>query len=408
MKADGTEFDIEVSVSTYELLGETYTVATIRDITERKRAEEALRESEERFRTAFEEGAVAMALTALDSTLLEVNSSFCRMLGFRESELVGRSFTEITHPDDRTANLVGTRRLARGEIPSFRMQKRYLRKDGSVLWADMSTASVRGAGGRPLYCVTHIQDVTERKQAERERLDYQRRLRSLASELSLAEERERRRIATGLHDHACQTLVLSKMKLQRLQTSLPSGGVDAITDVCNTLDKTIESVREMTFDLSSPALYRFGLEAALKELLTDKLKAEHGIRTVFRDDHAPKPLTEDVRIVLFQSVRELLINVIKHARAHEVILDISRLEDSIRITVADDGVGFDVGNVLAAPSRSRGFGLFNIKERLDFLGGTLDIDSRPGRGSRFTLVVPLEMQGHMAKEAHDDDQDPAG
>jgi signal transduction histidine kinase len=138
------------------------------------------------------------------------------------------------------------------------------------------------------------------------------------------------------------------------------------------------------------------------------LKPEHGIRYVFRDDSTPKPLAEDVRIVLFQSVRELVTNAIKHARAQEVALDIVRFRDSIRITVADDGVGFNATSVLAAPSRSRGFGLFNIQEWLDFVGGTLDVDSRAGRGSRFTLVAPLEMQGPIAKEAHDDDQNLVG
>ncbi len=142
----------------------------------RRISEEALRESEERFRTAFEEGSVAMALTALDSTLLKVNSRFCRMLGFSESELVGRSFTEITHPDDRAANLVGTRQLARGEISSFHMEKRYLRKDGTILWGDMNTASVQDANGRPLYCVTHVQDITERKRAEEALRESRRRL----------------------------------------------------------------------------------------------------------------------------------------------------------------------------------------------------------------------------------------
>jgi PAS domain S-box-containing protein len=152
---------------------------TVQDITERKRAEDALRESEERFRTAFEEGAVAMALTALDSTLLKVNSSFCRMLGFSASELVGRSFAEITHPDDRAVNFVGTRRLACGEIACFHMEERYIRKDGTVVWGDMSTASVRDAQGRPLYCVTHIQDITDRKQAEEALRQSERRYRKL-------------------------------------------------------------------------------------------------------------------------------------------------------------------------------------------------------------------------------------
>ncbi len=169
---------------------------TLEGFLNRTISEEALRESEERFRTAFEEGSVAMALTALDSTLLKVNSRFCRMLGFSESELVGRSYLEITHPDDRAANLVGTRQLACGEISSFHMEKRYVRKDGAVLWADMNTAAVQDAEGRPLYCVTHVQDITERKQAEealresRRRLERAQEIAHLGSwELDLASHR---------------------------------------------------------------------------------------------------------------------------------------------------------------------------------------------------------------------------
>lgn len=144
------------------------------------------------------------------------------------------------------------------------------------------------------------------------------------------------------------------------------------------------------YDLSTPTLYKFGLAAALNELLEEKLQAQHGLHCTFSDDGAEKPLSEDVRILLFQSVRELLINVIKHARAHNVTVDVARQNDSIRITVADDGEGFDADDVLADPSAHRGFGLFNIKERLHLIGGSLAIESQPGQGSRFTLVARLD------------------
>lgn len=225
----------------------------------------------------------------------------------------------------------------------------------------------------------------------------QQRLRSLASELSLAEERERRRIAAGLHDYACQNLVLSKMKLQ----GLPVTETDEIEDVCDTIDKTIESVRGLIFDLSSPTLYKFGLEAAIKELLEERVKAQHNIDCTFRDDGAAKPLAEDVRVVLFQSVRELLFNIIKHAQARAVTVDIGRLDDSIRITVTDDGIGFDMEEALAGPSRRHGFGLFHIRERLDFIGGRLDMESQPGYGSRFTLLAPLETGTRAPAEVPD-------
>jgi len=242
-------------------------------------------------------------------------------------------------------------------------------------------------------------EIAERIRAEEALLAHQRRLRSLASELSLAEERERRRIATGLHDHACQTLVLSKMKLQELRAPLAPAQEDEIARICSTLDGTIGNVRELIFDLSSPTLYKFGLEAALQELLEDKMQTEHGIHCTFCDDGAAKPLAEDVRVLLFQSVRELLINIVKHAHAREVTLGVGRCDDSICITITDDGIGFDVEDVLSAPSRSRGFGLFNIRERLEYIGGGLEIHAQPGQGSRFTLMAHLETNGRRRAEA---------
>ncbi len=149
------------SIAFYEALAQNIGLALQRTV-----AEESLRESEERFRTAFEMGAIAMCLTSLETKLLKVNSAFCRMLGFSEAELVGLSFTQITHPEDVAANLAGLQRIISGEIPSFRMEKRYICKDGRLIWADMSTAAVRDAQGRPSYIVTHIQDITERKRAE--------------------------------------------------------------------------------------------------------------------------------------------------------------------------------------------------------------------------------------------------
>jgi signal transduction histidine kinase len=249
-----------------------------------------------------------------------------------------------------------------------------------------------------------IQDITERKEAEERLLAYQGKLKSLASELSLAEERERRRIAAGLHDDACQTLVLSKMKLQELRDPLSAGSVDEIARICETLDGTLESVRELVFDLSSPTLYKFGLEAALEELLHDKIKPEPGIRYRFHDDNAPKPLAEDVRVLLYQSVRELLVNTVKHAQARAVSLDIARCGESVRITFTDDGVGFDVEDVLSAAPRRHGFGLFNIRERLDYIGGSLNIESQAGQGSRFTLTALLKTETDSAVETQGADR----
>ena len=130
-------------------------------------AQQALAESEERFRASFDRGAIPMAMTALDGTLMRVNPAFCLLTGFSEPELDGVPFAKLTHPDDLPANLAGIARVCSGEEPSFRFEKRYIRKDGAIVWADMSAASVCDARGRPLSLVTNDMDITERKNAER-------------------------------------------------------------------------------------------------------------------------------------------------------------------------------------------------------------------------------------------------
>ena len=174
------------------------------DITERRRAEAAVRESERLFRTAFENGAIGMALTAPDGRLLKVNSLFCRMLGFAEAELVGRSFAAITHPEDLEASLGGRQQLCQGEVSAFRLEKRYLRKDGTLIWGDMATAAVCDAPGQPRYFVTHIQDITERKLA-------QEKLRR--AEVRLAQAVRLARL--GIFEHEHQTDVLECSPLLR-------------------------------------------------------------------------------------------------------------------------------------------------------------------------------------------------
>ena len=382
----------------------------LRDITERKRAEEALRESEERFRTAFEEGAVAMALTALDSTLLKVNSSFCRMLGFSESELVGRSFTEITHPDDVAANLVGTRQLASGEISSFRMEKRYIRKDGAVVWADMNTASVRDAQGRPLYCVTHVQDITERKQAEEalrrlnERLEQQvaqrtedlrhtvDRLQQLTLELSQAEDRERKRIADILHDDVQQTLAAAKFHLNLLSSEPRSAAEsqEIVEQVKQMLKDAIEKSRSLSHELS-PALYQVDLTEILN-WLARHMQQKHGL-TVHVEAHGPvDSSSEPLKALLYKVAQELLFNVVKHAEVNEARIRVRRLGRYIYLSVVDRGRGFDPQRLEGAA----GFGLLGIRERVQLLGGQMKIKSTRGVGSRILIAVPDEELSQVA------------
>lgn len=365
-----------------------------------------LRESEMRFRELVELLPQTVFETDAEGRFTFANRLACESFGYGHEELPNLHLADVFAPGDRQRVMENSRKHLRGEWLGDR-EYTVLRKNGTTFPVLLYEAAII-RDGVPMGLRGVVVDITERKNVEHERLDYEAKLRSLASELALAEERERRRIAADLHDHACQSLALSKMKLQALLKGIAPVHAEALQSICAILGETLESVRELTFDLSSPTLYKIGLEAALEELLRDKLRGEHNIMYHFSDDGKHKPLSQDVLVLLFQCVRELLINAIKHAQAHEVILDIRRDNDLIAIVVSDDGIGFDVNEVRLSPPERRSVGLFNVRERLDHVGGRLDMDSCPGQGSRFTLVAPLKANMHVAKESDHGTEDPAG
>jgi signal transduction histidine kinase len=214
---------------------------------------------------------------------------------------------------------------------------------------------------------------------------HQARLQVMASELMMVEERERRRIAMVLHDAVVQTLALSKLKVDALRRATSDGIRERLTEIYGLIDESIGRTRTLTADLSPPVLYELGLPAAV-QWLGDRLRAEHDIS--FELD-APKEwttLNDETRVVLFHAVRELLINVAKHAGATKCRVRITRDERAVTIQVEDNGVGFT-----PRPSTNYGtggLGLFNIRQRLQHLGGAFTLDARPGEGTTVVLVAP--------------------
>ncbi|MGA7578394.1 MAG: CHASE3 domain-containing protein [Desulfobaccales bacterium] len=235
-------------------------------------------------------------------------------------------------------------------------------------------------------------EISGRKKAESRVAAYQDNLRSLASQLSLVEERERRRLAVYLHDRIGHNLALTNIRLGELQKMAPGRfpglPVAELERIGRLLEQTISDTQSLTFQISSPILYELGLEAAL-ESLTEQIQQEHGISARFVSDGQPTPLDEDVRILLYQAVNELLVNVVKHAEAQNLKVSIRREGGKLLIEVADDGVGFLVPEPEGRDRKGSGFGLFSIRERLRAFGGLLKVQSSPGAGTRVTLMVPL-------------------
>jgi len=185
LRADGTEFPAELTVTRLRGEGPPRFAAHLRDISEVRRSEEALRESEERFRRAFEDSVVGMALQAADGRYLRVNRALCQMLGYSEQELLGMTWREVTHPDDLPEDADHERRMLAGETDWYQLEKRYFHRDGkSVVWTLIGVAAVRARDGSFAYQVVQVQDISERKRAEE-------KLRELAKRLTILREIDR-------------------------------------------------------------------------------------------------------------------------------------------------------------------------------------------------------------------------
>ena len=227
---------------------------------------------------------------------------------------------------------------------------------------------------------------------------YQQRLRELVKELGRAATHERMRLAGELHDNLVQLLAVCKMKASTIEVSAPPGSsmaADALA-VKQFLSEAIDYARTLMSDLRPDTLNEHDLTAAVQWVA--KRMQRHGLVVRVEDDGDPKPLEEDLLVLLFDSVRELLFNVVKHAGTGEATVSLRRSNGEVHVTVSDEGAGFDRRRQLS-PSKAGGFGLFSIAERLNLLGGRAEVESARGRGTSVRLVAPLASQrgAHVAR-----------
>jgi len=390
LRKDGTKVDTEFNNRCIKVSGTAYMHTVARDITERKKAEEALRESEEKLRTLVERANDGIVILQ-DELLKYVNPRTAEITGYTVEEMTNTPFDRYVAPDELPKLSEAYERRIAGEESASIYETVVRRKDGRDVHIEVNAGLVTYEG-KPAD-LAFARDITGRKRAEERLLDYQTKLKSLASELSLTEERERRRIATELHDRISQSLVISKMNLESLR-KIPQGQEfdRTLDEICNSLGQTIVDTRTLTFDLSSPILYELGFEAAVAEWLAEQIQDKYGIESEFEDDGQPKPLDDNIRLLLFRNVRELLINVVKHARAKKIKVSICKVGNEICVSVEDDGVGFDPDQAVSMAAETSGFGLFSIRQRLEQSGGSFEIKSELGRGCKVTMTAPLNKE----------------
>ncbi|NOT30124.1 MAG: PAS domain-containing protein [Planctomycetes bacterium] len=364
---------------------------------ERKHLDERHRAQEERFRQVTESIREVFYLTEWDDgaavkKVLYVSPAYEAVWGRSCQSLYDdpRSWSHDIHPEDRERMVKAF--LGGATRGTYDVEYRLLRADESVRWIHDRAFPIRDEHDHVYRIAGISEDVTRYKEVQaqlqraRDEIEALRKeqVESLASELLLAEEHERRRLALDLHDGLNQTITLTRLKLAQLLERRGEAQRDEIREILELVDQANQSARSLTFQLSPPILHDLGFEPALQWLVEDVART-YGLDITHEGPEDASPLSERLRVLLFRAVRELLINVAKHAGASRTRVRLERGADALRISVEDDGQAFDPRVV-----GSRGLGLTAIRERLSHLGGEMIIATAAGRGTCVTLVAPLE------------------
>jgi PAS domain S-box-containing protein len=355
---------------------------------ERKQAEDALKASESRYRLLVQQARAGICQVQVDTrTFINVNEVMTQTSGYDRSELLSLDIRELVAESSRPAfDRVWSGAIS-GVIESDRAELEIHTKDGRLVWVD-AAFSVTLDQDRPREATVVVVDISQRKKQEKELVRHQNQLRVLAAELARAEERERRRLASHLHDHISQELAAVSIRLGLLESKTPSRETrGSLAELRSTVQGVITESRSLTLELSPPILYELGFAAAV-DWLAERTENTHDLDVEVQATGQPARLPEDVQIVLFRGLSELFHNVVKHGRAQRIRVNLAWRPDRLNVRVADDGVGFDPAGLPAAHG-ARGFGLFNLRERLTYLGGDLRIESAPGQGAALTMSAPL-------------------
>jgi PAS domain S-box-containing protein len=369
-------------------------------------ARESARESEDRFRRIANTAPVMIWISDIGKQVTYVNQPWLDFTGWPPNEIPGHRWISLIHPDD--VEMCGDVYVkAFDQRKPFVVEHRLRRRDGEYRWTVTEGVPRCGSDGTFIGYAGTAVDITERKlidaallashEALQERtVELERRttqLSRMASDLTLAEQRAREELAQTLHDGLQQLLVAASVNVDShiMRAAQRGSAADELVKARNYIEEAVAAARTLSLELFPPVLQTAALSTAL-DWLADWSRSKYGLEVKLSANPRANSDRKDVRTLLFGSVRELLLNVVKHAQVDRVAVDLAAgPDDTLCITVADEGRGFDPTELEERAKASQvGWGLFSIRERLTLLGGRLDIESVPGGGAKFRLIAPRD------------------
>ena len=386
--------DAEIIVKERTALLAEMNTALMEEITERKHKEIELRQSEEKYRRLFENNLAGVAVASLDlrsyvTKLFDCNDAFSGILGFASREQLlsldaEKFFDAAPGGDTLLARLLKNKKLINEEFC-------LLTKNQEPVWVLLNLIlHKRGKSDVALIEGTMI-DISLRKQAEKEMQSAHRKLQAMASQLIRTEEREHHRMAAAIHDTVAQTLAAAKMHFESVREYVSPDGLKSVAEVRHLLAQAMRQTRSIMTELSPPVLNELGLIPAL-EWLAEQITQEHELSVDLAVENKVPKMPHDFQVLFYQATRELLTNIVKHAKVHKAKVTVSNIDGSLQIKVSDDGIGFNRYNIEDHSDVNGGFGLFGIRERFKQFDGTFDITSEVGRGTEITMAAPLRTE----------------
>ncbi|MCY3001272.1 MAG: PAS domain-containing sensor histidine kinase [Planctomycetota bacterium] len=343
-----------------------------------------LDDSERRWRALVAASQDALVTVDGSGTIVEFNTAAERLLRVARETALGSSLITLAVPERMRGSAAAALRefstRPGREFAVERLVATALRSDGTELAVDITLVPHGNAPESRLSLCARLSEPETLVPADP--TAYRARVRTLMAELLVAEERERQRLAEDLHDGLSQTLTLTQMKLATLRASgepMTPESIEPIEELVRSADR---AARAICFELSPPVLHHFGLSAALR-WLAENVRERYDLEVELRDDNRSNTDGETCRVIVFRSIRELLVNAAKHSGVKHVLLDLRREGQRLVVTVEDHGIGMEQSG-----AETRGTGLLSMGERLAHVGGTLAIESKPGQGMRVRLTVP--------------------